>query len=28
VSKIVGAERARTAGFGRLELGLRQAGDW
>jgi hypothetical protein len=24
----IGAERARTAGFGRLELGLRQAGDW
>ena len=24
----MGAERARTAGFGRLELGLRQAGDW
>ena len=23
-----GAERARTAGFGRLELGLRQASDW
>jgi hypothetical protein len=28
VSKIVGAERARTAEFGRLELGLRQASDW
>jgi len=28
VSEIVGAERARTAGFGRLELGLRQASDW
>ena len=24
----MGAERARTAGFGRLELGLRQASDW
>jgi hypothetical protein len=28
VTEIVGAERARTAGFGRLELGLRQASDW
>ncbi|HKQ43288.1 MAG TPA: glucosidase, partial [Pseudonocardia sp.] len=28
MSETVGAERARTAGFGRLELGLRQAGDW
>ena len=28
VTKIVGAERARTAGFGRMELGLRQASDW
>src|SRR4029079_3470526 len=28
VSEIVGAEGPRTAGFGRLENGLRQASDW